>query len=70
MIRQRLGFRQSAQKTRHRKLQRRRHLASQLLPVHPLATLMHNRSDRTSLYYGTHSQHLAPQEGHGQILRG
>lgn len=65
-----LGIRLSSQEPRHRKLQRHCHLASQLLPLHASSTVMHNWSNRTSLYHGTHPQFPPSQEVRRQVLRG
>lgn len=70
LLRHRLGICCSPQEARHRELQRRRHFAPKLLPLHPAAPLMYHRYHRAPLHHGAGAHHPPVQEGKRQILRG
>jgi NADH:ubiquinone reductase (non-electrogenic) len=58
-----LGIRLPPQETRYGKLQRRRHLATQLLPLHPSPAFLYHRHHRAPQHHGTHPQ-LSPPQAH------
>jgi len=53
-----LGQRIFAQEAGHRKLQRRRDIATQLLPVHATTSIMHYWHYRASFHHGAGAQLL------------